>query len=438
MARSPPPVVTTLVTNANQGYTITPDPGYFVANVLVDGVAQGGIGSYVFTLVNANHTITAQFQIDYTITASAGAGGTITPSGVTSLGGGDSQSYAITSNVGFLIGDVVVDGVSQGPLSSYTFTNVSANHTITALFQGAFTITASAGVGGGIVPSGTLTVASGGSQTYTITPNPAYLIANVLVDGVSQGALGTYTFNSVAANHTIVASFVLGDYTITSTAGSGKFGAHVEYQTGGSPQSVAVADLNGDGKPDIVAAGNGSNSVSVLLANGAGGYAPHTDFPVGVSPRSVATGDLNGDGKQDLAVANGGSNTVSVLLGDGTGGFAPATGFSTGSSPSSVVIRDVSSDGKPDLIVADETSNRVSVLLGNGVGGFGAKTDFVTGNAPYSVAVIDVSGDGKPDIWWRIRLRPPSRCCWATARAASARRRTSPPRTARAGSPFVI
>src|SRR5439155_969855 len=83
-----------------------------------------------------------------------------------------------------------------------------------------------------------------------------------------------------------------------------------------NPISVAIGDLNGDAKPDLAVANNGSvsNTVSVLLGDGAGGFGSKTDFATGASPRSVAIGDMNGDGKPDLATANLGSNTVSVLL----------------------------------------------------------------------------------------------------------------------------
>ena len=107
--------------------------------------------------------------------------------------------------------DVLVDGVSQGAITTYTFTNVTATHTISATFApvvvGTYTITASAGANGTVSPNGVTTVASGGSQSYTITANSCYQISDVLVDGVSQGAIATYAFTNVTANHTISASF---------------------------------------------------------------------------------------------------------------------------------------------------------------------------------------------------------------------------------------
>ncbi len=84
-----------------------------------------------------------------------------------------------------------------------------------------YTITASAGTGGSISPSGSVSVSHGSNRTFTVTANTGYTIANVLVDGASVGAVSSYTFNNVTANHTISASFTANSYTITASAGTG-------------------------------------------------------------------------------------------------------------------------------------------------------------------------------------------------------------------------
>ncbi|GFE58744.1 hypothetical protein [Geobacter sp. AOG1] len=161
----------------------------------------------------------------FTIVASAGTGGSISPVGTTTLTSGASQSYIIKVNAGYTIQNVLVDGVSVGAVSNYTFSNVTANHTIAASFSTSspppattFTIVASAGIGGSISPVGTTTLTSGASQSYTITPQNGFTIQNVLVDGVSVGAVPTYTFSNVIAFHTISASFAPSTFTVTLAA----------------------------------------------------------------------------------------------------------------------------------------------------------------------------------------------------------------------------
>ena len=207
----------------SQAYTIAATtPGYHIADVLVDGVSQGTISSYTFTNVQASHTISAAFAINsYNITASSGLNGTVTPAGVTTVNFGGSQAYAIIPTTGYHIADVQVDSVSQGTVSNYTFTNVQALHTISATFAiNSYNITASSGANGAITPAGVTAVNFGGSQMYTITPTPGYHIASVLVDGVSQGTISSYTFTNVQASHTISATFAINTYNITASSGA--------------------------------------------------------------------------------------------------------------------------------------------------------------------------------------------------------------------------
>ncbi|MBI1782204.1 MAG: lamin tail domain-containing protein, partial [Sphingobacteriales bacterium] len=208
---------------SDQTFTITPAACYSIADVLVDGSSVGAVGTYTFTNVTAGHTISASFVLKtYTITASAGSGGSISPSGSVSVNCGSDQSFTITADAGYHIVDVLVDGSSVGVVGSYNFTNVSATHTISASFAvNNYTISASADAGGSISPSGSVDVTQGADQSFTIAADPCYSISDVTVDGNSVGAVSTYTFTNVQANHTIHASFVYNNYTITASAGSG-------------------------------------------------------------------------------------------------------------------------------------------------------------------------------------------------------------------------
>src|SRR5205085_2776719 len=163
-----------------------------------------------------NHTIAASFvQNTYTIAAPAAAGRAISPSGSVPVNCGATQAFTIAADGCHTIADVLVDGVSQGAVASYTFTNVTANHTTAASFNpNTYTIAASAGAGGSISPCGNVTVNCGANQSFAIVADGCHMIADVLVDGVSQGAVASYTFTNVTANHTIAASFNLNTYTI--------------------------------------------------------------------------------------------------------------------------------------------------------------------------------------------------------------------------------
>jgi hypothetical protein len=162
------------------------------------------------------------------IKVTAGPNGKISPPGPVIAVEGDSQqedhTFTITPNQGYHIVDVKVDNISQGPISFYTFNGVYADHTISATFaiNTYNTITATAGANGSITPSGKVIVNYGANKTFTIKPNTSYHVADVLVDGVSVGAVTTYTFNNVTGDHTISATFAINTYLLTVTkAGTG-------------------------------------------------------------------------------------------------------------------------------------------------------------------------------------------------------------------------
>ena len=154
--------------------------------------------------------------VTFTINASAGANGSISPNGAVVVNQGASQSFTITPNSCYHVADVLVDGSSAGAVTNYTFNNVQANHTIAASFAiDSLTITASAGAGGTITPSGAVKVACGSSKSFTIAAGTGHHVSDVLVDGGSVGAVTTYNFTNVIANHTIAASFAIDSFTVS-------------------------------------------------------------------------------------------------------------------------------------------------------------------------------------------------------------------------------
>jgi hypothetical protein len=151
----------------------------------------------------------------------AGPGGTISPCCSETVPQGGTVTFTITADNCY-DWDVVMDGQPQGPVDTYTFEDVRGDSTIEAIFkQKTYIITASAGENGTISPPGAVTIGCGESQTYMISPDSCFTVADVLVDGGSVGAVTSYTFNDVRDNHTIEASFVPLVYKITSSAGEG-------------------------------------------------------------------------------------------------------------------------------------------------------------------------------------------------------------------------
>ncbi|HWZ82408.1 MAG TPA: FG-GAP-like repeat-containing protein [Terriglobales bacterium] len=179
----------------------------------------------------------------------------------------------------------------------------------------------------------------------------------------------------------------------------------VNYSGGGNTVSATVADVNGDGKLDIIAGNNSPSLVAVLLGNGDGTFQPPMTYPSGgIYGGSVAAGDVNGDGKLDVVVANFcaddacTTSAIGVLLGNGDGTFQPALTFDGGPSPQSVVIADVNRDGKPDVLAID--GSNLAVLLGNGNGKFQPVVIYGSdiNSTINSIVVRDINGDGKPDV----------------------------------------
>ena len=221
-------------------FTITAEEGYALDYITVNDkvvysnndTANPFQGTWTLKNVQANSTVVAHFGEDktggseggdgvpdeptyLTITAQAGENGTIEPTGTILVERGESKHFTITADSGYHIADVTVNGKSVGAVSGYTLQNITENTTIVASFARnssgttRYTITASAGKGGKISPSGSVRVGRNSDKTFTITANEDYVISDVLVDGKSVGAVEKYTFEKVREKHTIEAVFAL-------------------------------------------------------------------------------------------------------------------------------------------------------------------------------------------------------------------------------------
>ena len=296
----------------SQTFTIAASDGYEIDNVLVDGISQGAITDYTFTGLTEDHTITAEFaEITYTITASASTGGTIDPQGIITLPEGASQAFVIEANEGYQIGVVLVDDapVVLAPDNTYTFTGLTEDHTITATFAEipTYIITASAGDGGSIDPVGDVAVPEGDSQTFTIAASDGYEIDNVLVDGISQGAITDYTFTGLTEDHTITAEFAEITYTITASA-----------STGGTIDPQGIITLPEGASQAFVIEANEGYQIGVVLVD---------DAPVVLAPDNTYT--FTGLTEDHTITAEFAEITYTITASASTGGTIDPQGIIT-------------------------------------------------------------------------------------------------------------
>lgn len=226
---------------------------------------------------------------------------------------------------------------------------------------------------------------------------------------------------------------------------------------GKEPGFIAIADVNHDGKPDLLIANIEDGSVTVLLGDGKGHFAPGpgSPFPCNLNPNDIVVADMNGDGNPDLVIANHQTPYITILLGDGTGGFRPSPHspfatqshphphgvavadfmgdakpavitdswgrdqillipsdgkgnlilpgklFSTeGHSDQGVRSADFNKDGRPDVVTTGQNIDAISLLLGDGRGGFrkASGSPFPAGAAPWAYTIDDINRDGNPDV----------------------------------------
>jgi hypothetical protein len=202
------------------------------------------------------------------------------------------------------------------------------------------------------------------------------------------------------------------DVSVLLNRGDGTFKPRLAYAPRGILDSIAIADLNGDRVADIVIE-DYTGRIFVLLNRGDGSFQSMRDYPADIVPfmgkgDTLATGDLNGDGKADLAIPNykGDSccelgRSVSVFINAGDGGFPRQRNYRTDRGPESVGIADLNGDRKPDIMTVNDAST-ISVLLGRGDGTFQAGLKYAAGTKPYAgnhwLGVDDLNGDARADV----------------------------------------
>ena len=279
------------------------------------------------------------------------------------------------------------------PYVSYATGNLPASVAVGDFNRDGHMDIAVANYGTATTPDNTVSVLLGNGDG-TFQPQVLYPVGNSPLAITAADVNGDGNLDLIVSNtgdSTPTVGVLLGN-------GDGSFQGQKTSNLGGIATAMAVADLNGDGRPDLVAVLSKANRVATLLGNGDGTYKAPVQFATGTAPVSVAVGDLNGDGKIDVAVVNNADANVGVLMGNGDGTLGPQVTYTTPSTPTSVVLGNFNGDAKLDLLVSSQYANNASLFLGNGDGTFATPVAYGTGWQPLTLIAADLNLDGTLDV----------------------------------------
>jgi methyl coenzyme M reductase beta subunit len=393
-------------------FTATPSTGYAVAWWLVDGVAkQSGGTTFTLSDVTANHTVSVTFNIlTYTLTPSAGANGTISPSAAKTVIYGSSVLFTATPNAGYAVNTWSVDGnaVRTGG-TSFTVSDVTANHSVSVSFIAAYTVAPSAGANGTISPSSAQTVNSGSSATFTATPNTGYTVAWWWLDGKNVQAGGSsYTLPNVTANHTVSVSFNILTYKLTPSAGaSGTISpSTVKTVTYGSSLAFTATPSAGYTVNTWSVDGNAvrTGGTSYTVANATANHTVSVSFITAytVTPSAGASGTISPSTAQ--TVPSGGSASFKAV---------PNTGYAVGvwSVDGSPVQTGGTSYTLPNVAANHTVSVTFNILTytvtpSAGANGTISPSTVQTVNYGGSVAFTATCAPGYTVAWWLVDGKP--------------------------------
>ena len=280
-----PSGITTVNYGDEQAFTFSPNTGYYVASVVVDGselinddLANAITNGCIFSNITKDHTISVSFAIQtFSITVTQTANGTTSPESIDSVTYGSTKTFTFTPNTGYHIASISIDGTTltdsqiQDAISNgYTFQNISANHTITATFAiSTYTVKLTKNNGGTVSPNTDVTVNYGDDLTFTFTADTGYYVASVVVDestltdnDLANAIANGYSFSNITKDHTINVYFAIQTFTVNVNCGdngtvspSGKltanYGESLTFTiTPDENYGISYIDLNGNKIPN--------------------------------------------------------------------------------------------------------------------------------------------------------------------------------------------
>ncbi len=395
-----PPVITLLGGNRLTNYinSVFTDPGA----TATDTVA-GNLTSAIVVTGTVNTNVAGSYLLTYTVSDSYSNTASTNRTVVIVAPTPPVLSIALTSASGLTtkgsgnFGIASTPGVGLNPLAVVAFTNVDGRVVLICANNNGNTLTLLTNSGSGIYSS---------NLTLNVRNLPsAITMADVNGDGQPDLICANINNGSPGSGNN-------GTLTVFINNGSGIFSSNATYNVGSYPTAVITADVNHDGKPDLICANYGNSlqsTLSVLTNNGSGGFLLATTINVGnasgLQAESVTAADVNNDGWVDLiCVNNGGGSgtTLSVFTNNGNSGFSLAsTPGGVGNGPVVITTADVNHDGWVDLITANYgrgAGNTLSVLTNNRSGGFSLAASPVVGHGVYAVAAADVNNDGWVDL----------------------------------------
>ena len=197
-----------------------------------------------------------------------------------------------------------------------------------------------------------------------------------------------------------VANYNENTVSVLKGLGGGTFSSPTNYNVGQGPSMICTADLNKDSKLDLITANKDADTLTILSGVGNGTFALSQTVTLAAStqPVCVLPADLNGDGKLDLVTANYGSASISVLLQQNDGTFVVVTNYPVGNNPRSLLIRDLNHDGFVDIATANSGSDSVSILINNGDGTFKTAKEVAVGRSPMVIVGSNFNDDEATDL----------------------------------------